>query len=87
MKINRKSVMVPLIIMTVISLLCLINIQIGGKRLQLASFTLIVVGLSVICNKLCNNNCIDDVFVTSRNYGWNTCRKCIDINPDAVLWG
>ena len=26
------------------------------------------------------------IFVACWNYGWNTCRKCFDINPDAVFW-
>ena len=34
--------MIPLIIMTVISLLCLLKIEVGGESLQLASFTLII---------------------------------------------
>lgn len=42
MKKTHKSVMIPLIIMTIISLLCLFKIEIGGERLQLASFTLII---------------------------------------------
>lgn len=42
MKKTSKSVMIPLIIMTVISLLCLLKIEVGGERLQLASFTLII---------------------------------------------
>ena len=42
--------------------------------------------MSIICNKLCYYNYIDDVFVACWNYGWNTCRKCFDINPDAVFW-
>lgn len=42
MKKISKSVMIPLIIMIMISLLCLLKIEIGGERLQLASFTLII---------------------------------------------
>lgn len=42
MKKTSKSVMIPLIIMTVISLLCLLKIEVDGERLQLASFTLII---------------------------------------------
>jgi len=42
MKKTQKTVIIPLIIMTVISLLCLFNIEIGGERVQLASFTLII---------------------------------------------
>lgn len=42
MKKTHKSVMIPLIIMTIISLLCLFKIEIGGERLQLAPFTLII---------------------------------------------
>lgn len=39
---KHKSVGIPLIIMTIISLLCLFNIEVGGERLQLASLTLII---------------------------------------------
>lgn len=42
MKKISKSVMISLIIMIMISLLCLLKIEIGGERLQLASFTLII---------------------------------------------
>lgn len=42
MKNHPKSVLIPLIIMAVVSLLCLFEIRIGGERLQLASLTLIV---------------------------------------------
>ena len=42
MKKISKSVMIPLIIMIMISLLCLLKIESGGERLQLASFTLII---------------------------------------------
>lgn len=42
MKKTSKSVMIPLIIMAIISLLCLFKIEVGGERLQLASFTLII---------------------------------------------
>ena len=42
MKKTSKFVMILLIIVATISLLCLFKIEIGGERLQLASFTLII---------------------------------------------
>lgn len=42
MKKTSKFVMIPLIIMAIISLLCLLKIEVGGERLPLASFTLII---------------------------------------------
>ena len=42
MKKTSKSVMIPLIIMAIISLLCLLKIEVGGERLQLASFPLLI---------------------------------------------
>lgn len=42
MKKISKSVMIPLIIMAIISLLCLLRIEVGGESVQIASFTLII---------------------------------------------
>ena len=42
MKKISKSVMIPLIIMIMISLLCLLKIEVGGEKVQIASFTLII---------------------------------------------
>ena len=45
------------------------------------------VGTCIICDKLCDHSCPDDVFTACRNHGWNPCRQCPDFDPDAVLWG
>lgn len=56
MKKTHKSVMIPLIIMTIISLLCLFKIEIGGERLQLASFTLIIGIVAFFVTKKTNDD-------------------------------
>lgn len=42
MKNINKSVMIPIILMILISIACLFKIKVGGERVEIASFTLII---------------------------------------------
>lgn len=56
MKKTSKTVMIPLLIMTMISLSCLLKIEVGGERLQLASFTLIIGIVAFFVTRKTNDN-------------------------------
>lgn len=56
MKKTSKTVMILLLIMTMISLSCLLKIEVGGERLQLASFTLIIGIVAFFVTRKTNDN-------------------------------